>query len=237
MRTAKKYAPGVYRGAMKRYNVYQPAVKQLASDVMYLKGLINSEPKNHTYSANNNVDYNGVVLSTTDIPQGDSSITRDGDRILPRYYGLHLSCNRTSTATTAHQQVRIIVFRWWGESPNTVGVAPTVSNILTSSAVGTQNAARSFLTNDITGPRGDRQRRIEVLRNYYKTLSADQSQIDIVENIEMNGKSKQRKEHIEFYSSATNPPTSGGIFVLIISDNSLAEVAYHVTSKLTFYDN
>lgn len=234
-RSFAKQAYRKYPAIKRRAKVYVPAVRQLASDVLYLKGLINSEPKNHLAIVDNNVNWSGVVISLCDVPQGDGSINRDGDRVLPRYLGIHMTCNRTATCTTVHQQLRVIIFRFWGESANAVGALPAVADIIDHT--GSIYAPRSFLDQAITGPRGDRQRRIEVLRNYYTSLSPDKTYIDIQENIEMNGKTQNRKEHLEYFDNTTNPPTSGGVFVLIVTDNTLSEAAYHLTSKLTYYDN
>lgn len=228
-----------YPAARKRYRVYAPAVRQLASDVMYLKGLVNAEPKNHFFLANNNVDYTGAMLSTCEVPQGDGSGNRDGNRILPRYYNLNGRIWLGSGFTGVAVGVRVVVFKWWGESPNAVGVAPVPSDILESALISTQNACDAFLDPAITGSKRDRNRRVEVLRNFYKSLSVNGDPcLDIHEVIEMNGKGKTNKEHMEFYTTTTNPPTSGGIFVLIITSSATAtDVGYHIKSKLTYYDN
>lgn len=237
----KRYArraPGVYRGFQKRQKVYVPAVKQLASDVLYLKGLINSEPKFYAHTANNNVGYNGTVISLCDIPQGDSSQSRDGNRVLPRYFGFKGRFHISPISSVTHLGLRVIIFRWWGSDPNSAGAAPATDDILSSSLVGTQNVVDSFLSSDITGSRGDRNRRIEVLKNYEVVLDANgNSSLQVDENITVNG-GKGPKEHIEYFSAATAPPTSGGFYVLICSDSATAtDLSYHFNSKVTFYDN
>lgn len=241
-RKASRYAaakyPSVVRGAAKRYKVYTPAIRQLASDITYLKGLVNSEPKIFGVTSSNNFGYNGVVVSLCDVPTGDTNGNRDGNRILPRYFNIKFHVNRLITSpTNSHTTVRYIVFRWWGESANAVGVAPAVTDILTTT--GSQFAPLSQLSTAITGSKGDRNRRIEVHRSGIVTLdSVSKTSMDEDINITLNGSDKAPKEHIEYYDSTTNPPTSGGFFILFINDNAVTtDVAYYLSSRLTYYDN
>lgn len=232
-----RYAKKAYPGIKRRANVYVPAVRQLASDVMYLKGLINSEPKLHGVNASNNFDLNGLIISLCDVPTGDTGINRDGNRILPRYLNIKFHVNRNlSTPTNAHTTVRYIIFRWWGESPNAAGIAPVPGDVL--SIVGSPYAPMSQLNSSVTGSKGDRNRRIEVHRSGMFTLdSVSKTSFDEEFNITLNGGNKP-KEHIEFYDSTTNPPTSGGFFIMFINDNlTSVDAAFYLTSRLTFYDN
>lgn len=239
MAYGKKMAKRVYKSnpVQKRVDVYGKAGVQLYKDVMYLKSLINSEPKFHLVTVNNNVDWNGAMISCCDVVAGDGATNRDGDRILPRWFGINMRLHTGELFTGKHLGARVIIFRWWGESPNAPGVSPLPSEVLDN--MGTQNGIDSFLKRDITGSKGDRNRRIEVLRNYYKVFdnTTGDSSMVIQENIEMN-RGGSVKEHMEYFDSNTHPPTSGGIFVLITSEtNTATDLAYHFTSKLTFYDN
>jgi hypothetical protein len=233
-----KYALKKYPAVRKRARVYVPAVRQLASDVMYLKGLINSEPKNHYVTDSNNFDYNGVMVSLSSISStGTEAYARDGNRVLPRYLKLRMHINKSMTSAIPHNTFRYILFRWWGESPNTAGVAPAVTDII--AGTGTQFAPLSPLVDSITGSKGDRTRRIEVHRTGFVTLDqVGKTSFDFDLNLELNGKGKSTKEHIEFYGDATAPPTSGGFFMLFVSDNvTAADLSYQLYSHLTFYDN
>jgi len=228
-----------YPAVRKRYKVYAPAVSQLASDVMYLKGLINSEPKGHYVTDTNNFGYNGVVVSLSSIPSTgvQETYSRDGNRVLPRYLKLRCHINKQTAGTIVHNTVRYILFRWWGESPNVIGAAPAVADII--SDVGTGYAPLSPLQNQITGSRGDRTRRIEVHRTGFVTLDqVGKTSLDLDINVELNGKSKKSKEHMEFYSDSTAPPTSGGFYLLLVGDNATGtDLSYTLYSHLTFYDN
>lgn len=239
LRKYSKYTGAIARGAYKRGRVYGPAVKQLASDVMYLKGLINSEPKSWIVQSSNNVGWGGAVVSLCNIPTGDTSTSRDGDRILPRYLSLNISVGRASTAVNSHVTCRMIVFRAWIDNPAGSSGNISANEVLPSTVLSTQYAPLSHLNPTITGPRGDRTRRIEVLRNELFTFNAiDKANAIFHYNIEMNGKSTSKKEHIEYFSSTTGEPVSGGIYVLFVTDQSAAtEFYYQMESKVTFYDN
>lgn len=232
------YAQKKYPAVKRRANVYVPAVKQLASDVMYLKGIINSEPKNFYLTSQANFDWNGSVISLCDVAQGDSGNMRDGNRILPKYLSINCHINK-DTAGNMHTTVRYIIFRWWGESANAPGVSPFPGDILMGSVIGTTYAPIGFLSNQITGQRGDRNRRIEVHRTGTITLdNVSKTCCDIKEVIKLNGKNQKVKEHIEYYDGGTAPPISGGFFMLFIQSTATgADVQYTLNSHFTYYDN
>lgn len=236
-----KYAVKKYPAVRRRYKVYYPAIRQLGKDVMYLKGLINSEPKFHPVTSSNNFNYAGTVLSLCDIPQGDDGASRDGNRVLPRYFSVNVHINKAIDSgyaggtTTNHTTVRMIIFRWWGEAVGAAGTSPTPAEIL--GTVSDQYAPLRHLSSKITGSKGDRCRRIEVHRNEMFTLDQiSKTSMDFSFNIKLNG-GKKPKEHMEYNSSATAPPTDGGFFILFISDVLGTDVSYYLESKVVFYDN
>lgn len=231
-----KYAKR-YPAFKKRYNVYVPAVKQLASDVMYLKGLINSEPQSLTTQQTNNVSWSGTVISMSNMTQGTAFGDRQGDRVLPRYFSLNMSVATTSAFSSHKLTCRVITFRYWGENAN--GGAPTVTPSDILQTTGSVYAPLSHLNVDIIGPRNDRTRRVEVLRSDIYDLDDVGHASQIVSyNIEMNGKNSSKKEHIEYANAGTGDPISGGVYVLVITDNTLSgQFQYQLEGKLTFYDN
>lgn len=232
----KKYAKKAvkkYPGFRKRWNVYMPAIKQLGNDVMYMKGLINSEPQAFVVQRQQFFSYNGFVESLCNIPTGDQYGNRTGNRILPRYISINLHIRKT-TAGSAHNTIRFMILRSWIDNANAVG-SLVASEVLQTT--GSLFAPVSHLNDDITGPRGDRNRRIEVLRSKQITFDAiNYNAYNKQFNIELNG--GQKKEHIEFVDSSTNQPNSGGIYLLFISDViNTTDVQYTFESKLTYYDN
>jgi len=234
-KSVAKYAPGVARGAAKRYRVYKPAIKQLASDVNYLRSLINSEPKFFTTSSSNNIADTGAVFDFNLIPQGDTVSSRDGNRILPRYFSLHMNYGCT-TVTAQHIIMRVILFRWYADSHLSANT-PTAAEILATT--GSQYAPLSHLNPDITGPKGDRIRAIEVLHNEMEVFDPQSNYAKIINlNIDLNPPNKTKKEHIEYDDSATASPSAGGLYMLVISDQAVGtQTSATLVGKLTFYDN
>lgn len=224
----KKYYP---RPAPSRWSVYGSAGRQLVKDVMYLKTLINSEPHNWYQQLANNFNYNGLLYSLSDIPQGDNFNNRTGLRVLPRF----LNVNWVVTGGEANAVVRIVLFRYWGEQ--TSDAAPAVTPAEVMRTVGTAFAPLSHLNDNNTGPKGDRQRRIEVHKSELINLDRTERTQQVGKwDVEVNGMNTSRKEHIEYPAAATSEPVSGGFYILFLS-NSLTNSAMSLESKLTFYDN
>ena len=220
---------------------------RIVRDVKYLKGLINSEPQPFVVTNSNNVDWAGIIVSLSSVVQGDQEGQRTGDRILPRYLSLKGYCTGAPPAIQNAITYKVMVVRLWTEStsapPNVV-----VSDVLSANEISTAFAPIGFLQQNNVGPRGDRQRRIEVLRsetfticnNFDTTAVAGGSSSRALWdwNIEMNKGDK--KEHIEFIDNNTAQPISGGLYFLIINDVPAASAnkpAFYIASKMTFYDN
>lgn len=214
-----------------RWVTYGNAGKQLARDVMYLKTLINSEPHNHYVQSANNYNWNGIIVSLSDVPSGDSDQERTGTRILPRFLNVNLRVTWASQNTV----VRVILFRYWGEASSDGAPNVTVGEVLRTS--GTQYAPYTHLNDDNTGPKGDRDRRIEVLRSELVNLDGVQKQSEVFQwDVKVNGMNVNKKEHIDFTDMVTHQPISGGFYLLFIN-NVVDNGSYHFESKMTFYDN
>lgn len=201
-------------------------------DIRYLKSVINSELHYHLGSVGNNIDSTGTIVSMNDVPQGDTNINRTGTSILPRYQQIHINVNKSLTGPT-HETFRIIVFRYWGETTSATP-SVTVSEILQTVD------PRSFLNDDNTGARGDRERRIEVHKSKLFTLdNVSDTSRTWKWNIQVNGQNVRNKQHIKYRSETTEQPISGGFYVLLLSTNGtgINKAAFTTYFKLGFYDN
>lgn len=244
MSVVKKYNTKKYKKKnpyKKRVKIYGRAGLQLWRDVNYLKGLINTEPKTHVVTDANNFSSAGVIISLANVPNGDSDITRDGNRILPRYLTCKIAIGGATAlmAATSGTTVfaRFMIVRSWVDNATAAGNL-TVAEVLDTTL--SQFAPFSPLNSDISGPRRDRTRRIEVLRSelfeYNNTGSAYHYIRDF--NLEMNQGANNAKEHIEYVSTATAEPNSGGIYAIFISNSLTGTYSqYQIMTKLTFYDN
>jgi len=232
-----------YNAVAKRAKVYGPAAVQLVKDVAYLGSLINSEPKYHITTLSDNINFNGLMTSLSSIPQGDGTENRDGNSVLPRYlnakFRIKKAVSLPVSSTLDSCTVRVIFFRWYGNSAQS-STPPTPSEVLNQ--VGTTLAPYSFLDDDITGSRGDRQRRIEILKSDMFTLdTVTLTHKDYDINFQMNGPQVKNKQHLKFLNSGTGPGISGAVYLLVISSNDPAssptDLAINGQFKLVFYDN
>lgn len=219
----------------KRVRVYGRAGKQLYKDVMYLKSIVNAEPKYFQQGLIKQLDDNGTVDSLCNIAQGDGVNNRDGTSVLPRFLTIQASVKKNLNASAVDfETVKILIFRYWGEQ-TTSAPSVTIADILQD------GDCLSFLNDDNTGKRKDRERRIELARSKFFTIDkVNRTSYTFKINIEVNGMSKQHKDHIKYRSNATEDPVSGGFYFLMISDVSntdLYKSDLDFRSKLTFYDN
>lgn len=235
-RKAKRYGRVAYRGYRKRRRVYVPAIRQLASDVNYIKGLVNSESKYHKLENSNNFDYNGVVVSLCNIAQGDQDWQRQGNSVLPRYFTMKLHVNKALAGVSDHTTFRVILFRYYGEATS---AAPAVTPAEVLETVGTQYAPMSNLNPDNVGSKNDRSRRIQIHHSEICTLDkVSLTAKDFDWNVEINKGGSYQKDHLRFRSNATEAPIDGGFFLLLISDVITAtDLAYYFTSVVRYYDN
>ena len=206
----------------------------LTKKVNYLSSVVNSELKYHESVYVYSIDGAGTILPFNNIVQGDSQVNRTGNTVLPKWLTLHMALRHNDATTEESEVIRIIVFRYWGEgtdaAPNvTVGDILDIANPL------------SFLNDNNTGSRGDRERRIQIHKSYLLALNkSDKALRTFKLNIAVNKPSNKRKEHMKFRSSATEDAISGGFYVLVIGENLVGAVeknSIDVRGKLNFYDN
>ncbi len=221
-----------------RLQVYGGAARQLFNDVMYLKSIINSELHYLDVIQSNNLDYNGVVHSLSTIPVGDGPTDRTGLMVLPRGIDVRGFTGLTISGASAGLTIkyRVILFQYWGD-PLDSSSTPSPGDIL--QYTGASTSVFSPLNDDITGPPRDRARKIRVLADrlevhcpYSHTATSLELHTDV------NPVASEVKEHIKFYDTSTTAPISGGIFILLMSDQVTGTYTqYGFTSRLQFYDN
>lgn len=234
----RRYRKRRYNPIKKRARIYGRAGYQLYKDVRYLQTLVNSEMNYHITTANGTVDDNGSITSLADIPVGDAEFNRSGTSVLPRFLTLRLTFEKSQDASSKqYSRLRVMIFQYWGESTS---AAPSVA---VSEILSDATNPCSFLNDDNTGARGDRERRIRVARNQILTLDkVGYTSRTLNFNMQVNGPKKKVKEHIKFRSTTTEQPISNGFYVLLLSSDPNAlgaatKVAYTLDAKLNFYDN
>lgn len=226
-RKTRQYSAGI------RYQ--NKAIGKIGADVKYLKTVVNSELHYFIVTTSDNIDSTGTLRSLNDVALGDGASNRTGTSILPRYQTINVHVNKSlAGAAPDHETIRMMVFRYWGEQTSASDI-PAVSEVLNTLD------PLSFLSEDNTGSRGDRERRIEVHKSKIFTLDkVAQTSRTYKLNIQLNGMNKNVKDHIKYRESGVNPyPVSGGFFILFISDNATGsnKSSFNYNSKMSFHDN
>ncbi len=206
-------------------------INKLTFDMKYMKTLVNAEMHNFTLATANNFSDSGIIISLNDIPDGDAINNRTGTSVLPRYQSINLEVFKKLDGPD-HEVMRVLVFRYWGEETSS-NPAVTISEVLQSVV------PLSFLNDDNTGKRGDRERRIEVHKSKIFTLDNVASTSRTWKwNIEVNGMNKKIKDHLKFRTGSTEQPVSGGFYILFLSDNdTVNESGFQLNAKINYYDN
>lgn len=219
---AKKYSNRRKRPS--RFKTYGRAGAQLYKDVMYLKGIINAEVKNHYVDINQNVISSGVVHQLSNISQGDDSGDRDGAKIFPRW----LQVRGTLSNSTNDDTIRMIIFRW---AENTT---PSVGAVLE----GTPHP-HSYYDEDITGNKQDRTLHVLYDQRFNFKSGTESARQEVTIQIDINPPTQNRKVHIEYPASATSLPCMNKICMLLIGINAggAGEGFSIIKTKLSFYDN
>lgn len=95
---------------------------QVAREVVRREDRKTSEIKHYDYGYLPTVSYAGDIQALTPVTQGDTDVTRDGDRLMP----IKLSVKWLINGETYSGLIRVIIFRW-----NDFSI-PTVDDILQS---------------------------------------------------------------------------------------------------------
>jgi len=167
----------------------------------------------NTYGAisNNGTDF---LQSVTNVPQGDTDSTRDGDRIQMQELRFRVGI-KTGSATPTF--LRIICFQW---KPNTT---PVYASILLDQH-GTSNAPISDFQHDS--------------RDMYKILSDDLVQVDSSAHtatcVERSIK-KGFNHHVQYTAGSTTVGTNQ-LYIMAVSDVATNGPSVVLQSKLLYTD-
>lgn len=179
-----------------------------------LKRLINVEVKFHDVDQTAGVTTasTGIVHDLTVIAQGDTQLTRNGSSLKPLHFSLKGTINQNSTQPTA--SVRCILFR--GKLEN--GTTPTVTTYLESASIYAQiNHDNKFQHNTLMD------------KTFVLTNVGSNRRVPF--NIE-----QKLFGHVN-YDDATTTIEAGGLYLLLITDNTSLTPVVTYYSRMTFTDN
>lgn len=200
----------------KKYNAVQVASAALRG-VNYLKGLVNSEKFKHDFTGTPNVDWSGTVVSLTSISQNDTDTGRTGNSIFVRSLYIRGQVVINASATSS-EFVRIMIFI---DKQQVGDTAPTAADVLeTTSNI---NAPNSPLNLQTVG-------RFTLLRSFQLSVNPEKPSVQWKVNIPM-------RHHVRYNGTTANDIQRGGLYMLMISDNSsdLPQVRYY--GRISYHDN
>lgn len=208
----RRFNPNKKKGGLNK--VQKREVAQLANQ----NRLKRSEWKRHVVGGTINASTAGFFQSLTDLPQGDTDITRDGDQVEAytvdlRYYAF------TQDATNL---VRVILFQW---VPNTAIATPTLADILLNA--GTYDALAPYET--------DNHQMWKIL--YDRTHSMAQTGAASANVTKLiRKKIKVSRKKVQFEGGTTDGTNK--VYMLVISDSGVANhpgITY--VARVNYLDN
>lgn len=169
-----------------------------------------------TYNTGYSVDYAGTIQSLSDITQGDTDVTRDGDSLYLR----SIRVKGGVVVSDSTNAVRIIIFQWHADSTDDTA---TVNDILSATAVGT-----------VVGPFAsyyhDKRRLYTVMYDRVFNATTNESQL-----LFDTGYLRPKVRKISFVNASTQAVHK--LFILAISDSAAAgHPTVKYWNRVTFND-
>lgn len=205
---------GAQAGAL-AYNAYSLAKK--------VARMVNSEIKFHDVQATNTAyDSTGTIVNLSTIAQGDGDNARDGSSIKLAHLTMRMSWSSNTTDTTP-QRVRMILFR----GKNEKSTPPTISTLLEDT---------TQYDNIVSPKNWDHKFNTRVLYDRVIVLTPNASASNQSKELVI---SKKLYGHVKFATNDTagTDIENGGLYMLIVSDETTNAPTCTFYSRLTFYDN
>lgn len=195
--------------------------KKALSATQQMRGLINCEKKYHTISQNASFSTTGVCTYLSAIPQGDTSVQREGNSVLGRSIYVNDSVVRNINAATTKCRVALVMDT--GYADNAATVAANV--IWDSTYIGTSYAPLSPIQSNTHG-------RYKIIRVWDFTLSDQYPTKRINEYIKIY-------KHFKFdgTGSTATDLSRNALYLFHISDQDTNVPAFELINRIGFYDN
>lgn len=181
----------------------------------------NAEWKHHNAVVSGATAFAGGLNSLTDVAQGDTDLTRDGDQLTMGKLVFFLELAQSSgVGFDVHNAVRVILFQWFPQS------APAVSDIL-DQGTGTAPYYHYFT---------DKAKSFKILHDKIHRLQRDDptagGQVKIFKR---RFKVRPGRKKIQYVSGGTTG--SNKIYLLLMSDSSVTpHPTAYFHSRLNFMD-
>lgn len=208
----------------KRKTNYLGTASKALSIALATKKLLNVEVKQYTTNVNDTeVSAAGVVYDLSEVPQGDTEVTRDGSSLKPK--NLELRMYITGNSSAASNTLRLILFRATNEN----GTAPTMAQVLEQTS---ESAPLAIYSPKIHDKRYFTKILKDVTFTMNKMVASTAYRKTLTYKIPLDG-------HMTFTGTSTTKE-SGGLYLIMVSDQTAASnlgPAVQFTSRIKYYDN
>lgn len=183
--------------------------------VRQLRMLVNAEKKFHDKVYSSTITNAGSIVNLCEIAQGDGNTTRDGVSVLCN--SLYIKCNTIMNITANTSILRYMVIK---DKQQIADTAPAVLDVLETASVLSPlqklNVGRFSVLSDKT---------VSVLENGRQQTGVQKLYI------------RTPGHHIRWNGTASTDIQKGGLYLLIISDQSAAYPTFQYNARLSYYDN
>lgn len=205
----------------KKYSVRDLAMKAWQG-VRAVRGIVNSEKKYRDTVITGNIDYNGAINNITDISQGDTTTTRNGNSILAKGLMVRYWCKPdvASPSATSQALLRVLIV----QDTMNLGTTPTVSDVLeyTGSINGVLSPYKYVNAN---------QYRFKVLYDKTHSLNGGSANHNNDVKIVVN-------DHIKYTGTAGTDEGRNQIYAIQISDQVTTNTPnFNGVFRISYYDN
>lgn len=162
------------------------------------------------------VDFSGTFIRVTNIAQGDSDTTRDGDKLTPVYLNVKWKVGVGDSTNI----MRVIIFQW---KQNILSISPTQAYLL---------AQTGSALSPISPYNWDTRSNFRVLKDFKVTVdSVNKPQVVGRTFLKLN-----KLEKVAFDAGGTNG--NNQIYIYVVSDSGAAShPTWAMTARLAFTDS
>ncbi len=180
--------------------------------------LLNVEHKVHSFQVSQNVSSTGSVVSISDIAQGDTSASRDGNSIRLKSLQVRSTATTNNTANTSSSVLRWLVVK----DNDNQGELPAVADIIEAANVRANMNVLAY------------PNRFNVIMD--KTICMNKDYTTQAKKACWD-RYKKLNFHLKFSSSGTNDYKDNALFLVLVSDEATYQPSCVSEFRLRFIDN
>ena len=188
--------------------------KRAYSGYKYLRGMINCEKYKIDTAYSTTVGTTANVALLNNIATGDTANTRTGISVLLKYAYISLTFNRSTSATTAYSQLRMLLVQ---DTEQVGDTSPVYSDVMEG------GLSSSILNRDNMG-------RFTILLDKQLNLTANTPAIMVKEMVPLNF-------HARYNGTASTDIEKNGVYLMLVSSDNTNQVGVVGVCRVAYYDN